>query len=206
MQVSERKRRGNPALRAMAAKPPDISEYLRSQGFGPRELATLEVADSATIAGQLAFELNLPSSIAAKKQSGMLIRTGGTLASDLAWTQLSGSSSSPARPWLEASVVKVQIEERPPPGEKVRRLLENGEENAARELRLQVLWTRQLAEELVAIGAPTIDGCLDPDRAYELLPGKTRSSTLKRYVTMYKRWRLWLQEAKRVDAREGRRT
>ena len=52
----------------------------------------------------------------------------------------------------------------------------------------------QLAEELVAIGA-TIDDCLDP----ELLPGKTRSSTLKRYVTMYKRWRLWLQEAKRVD-------
>ena len=47
MQVSERKRRGNPALRAMAAKPPDISEYLRSQGFGPRALATLEVADSA---------------------------------------------------------------------------------------------------------------------------------------------------------------
>ena len=91
--------------------------------------------------------------------------------------------------------MKVQIEERPPPGEKVRRLLKDGEENAARELRLQVLW-------LVAIGAPvvkTIDGCLDPDRAYELLPGKTRSSTLKRYVTMYKRWRLWLQEAKRVD-------
>ena len=59
-----------------------------------------------------------------------------------------------------------------------------------------------LAEELVAIGAPvvkTIDDCLDPERAYELLPGKTRSSTLKRYVTMYKRLRLWLQEAKRVD-------
>ena len=108
----------------------------------------------------------------------MLIRMGGTLASDLAWTQLSGSSSSLARPWLEASIVKVQIEERPPPREKVRRLLKDGEENAARELRLQVLWTRQLAEELVAIGAPvvkTIDGCLDPDRAYELLPGKTRS-------------------------------
>ena len=43
-----------------------------------------------------------------------------------------------------------------------------------------------------------IDDCLDPERAYELLPGKTRSSTLKRYVTMYKRWRLWLQEAKCV--------
>ena len=50
------------------------------------------------------------------------------------------------------------------------------------------------------MGAPvvkTIDDCLDPERAYELLPGKTRSSTLKR--NMYKRRRLWLQEAKRVD-------
>ena len=67
----------------MAAKPPDISEYLRSQGFGPRELATLEVADSAAIAGQLAFELNIPHSeelakaveslvAAAKKEDGML--------------------------------------------------------------------------------------------------------------------------------------
>ena len=62
MQVSERKRRGNPALRAMAAKPPDISKYLQTQGFGARELATLEVADSAVIAGQLALELNIPRS------------------------------------------------------------------------------------------------------------------------------------------------
>ena len=45
----------------------------------------------------------------------------------------------------------------------------------------------------------TIDDCLGPERAYELLPGKTRSSTLKSYVTMHKRWRLWLQEAKSVD-------
>ena len=93
----------------MAAKPPDISEYLRSQGFGLRELATLEVADSAAIAGQLAF--NIPHSeelakaveslvAAAKKEDGMLQRTGGVLASDLAWTQLAGSASAPARPWL----------------------------------------------------------------------------------------------------------
>ena len=53
MQVSERKRRGNPALRAMAAKPPEISEHLRTQGFGARELATLEVADSAVIDSSL---------------------------------------------------------------------------------------------------------------------------------------------------------
>ena len=102
--------------------------------------------------------------IAAKKESSVLIRTGRTLASDLAWTQLAGSSSSPARPWLETGVARVQIEERPPPGEKVRKLLVNGEEKAARELRLQVLWTRQLAEELVAIGAPVVKSIVSGPR------------------------------------------
>ena len=126
MQVSERKRRGNPALRAMAAKPPDISEYLQTQGFGPRELATLELADSAVVAGQLAFELNIPHSeelakavenliTAAKKEDGMLQRTRGVLASDLAWTQLSGSAGAPARPWLVAQPALSQEEDRPPP-------------------------------------------------------------------------------------------
>ncbi|CAE7506608.1 unnamed protein product, partial [Symbiodinium pilosum] len=132
----------------MVAKPPDISEYLRTQGFGARELATLEVADSAVIAGQLAFELNIPHSeelaraveglvTAAKKEDGMLKKTEAVLASDLAWTQLAVSTGAPARP---------------PPGEKIRKLLANGEERAARELRLQVLWTRQLGEELAAMG------------------------------------------------------
>ena len=122
MQVSERKRRGNPALQAMAAKPPDISEYLRSQGFGPRELATLEVADRAAIAGQLAFELNIPHSeelakvveslvAAALKEDGMLQRTGGVLASDLAWTLLAGSASAPARPWLVSQPALSQEED-----------------------------------------------------------------------------------------------
>ena len=134
MQVSERKRRGNPALRAMAAQPPDISEYLRTQGFGARELATLEVADSAVIAGQLAFELNIPHSeelaraveslvTAAKKEDGMLQRTGGVLASDLAWTQLAGSASTPARPWLATQPALSQEEDRPPPHKKIRKLL-----------------------------------------------------------------------------------
>ena len=197
MLVSERKRRGNPALGAMAAQLPDMAEYLRTQGFGSREMATLEVADSAAIAGQLCFE-NIPRSeelakvvegliTAAKNEDSMLLRTGGVLASDLAWTQLASSSSSPARPWLDTKVAVIQLEDRPPPGERIKKLLESGEERAARELRLQVLWTRQLGEELAAIGAPvvkTIDDCLDPKRAYELLP-------------MYRRWRLWLQEAKR---------
>ena len=96
-------------------------------------------------------------------------------------------AGTPARPWLVVQPVHSQDEDRPPPGEKIRKLLASGDGRAARELRLQVLWTRQLGEELVSMGAlvvKTIDDCLDPERAYELLPGRTRSSTLKRYVTM----------------------
>ncbi|CAE7767604.1 unnamed protein product, partial [Symbiodinium microadriaticum] len=39
-------------------------------------------------------------------------------------------------------------------------------------------------------------GSLDPDRAALLLVGKTRASTLKRYLSYYRQWRLWLAEAK----------
>ena len=85
MLVSERKRRENPALRAMAARP---------------------------VEGLIA---------AAKKEDGVLLRTGRILASYLAWTQLAGSSSAPARPWLDTRLALVQVEERPPP----RRRLEN---------------------------------------------------------------------------------
>ena len=46
----------------MADQLPDVSGFLRTQGFGRREIATLEVADSWAIAGQIAFELSLPRS------------------------------------------------------------------------------------------------------------------------------------------------
>ena len=42
----------------------------------------------------------------------------------------------------------------------------------------------------------TLRGSLDPDRAALLLVGKTRASTLKRYLSYYRQWRLWLAEAK----------
>ena len=106
------------------------------------------------------------------------------LAGDLAWVPLASSSRVPLRPWLDDKNEDKAAEDRPPSGEKVKKLLASGEEGAARELKLQVLWTRHLANELDAIGAPVVKSigeCLDPDRAYEMLPGKTRSSTLKRY-------------------------
>ena len=114
-------------------------------------------------------------------------------ASQLTWERL----SPPVRERKLAPVE--QPEWKPPPGERNRKLLDEGCISLAREERLQELWVTRLKLELRDIGAPVLaklQGSLDPDRAANLLVGRTRSSTLKRYLTYYKQWRLWLGEAK----------
>ena len=84
----------------------------------------------------------------------------------------------------------------PPKGERQKRLLDEGSLAQAREERLQDLWASKLREELVESKAPVIHklaGSLGPERAVLLLGGKTRASTLKRYVTIYGRGRIWLR-------------
>ena len=85
-------------------------------------------------------------------------------------------------------------------GLRVRRsLITDGCIVAAREERLLDIWCRRLQEELLAIDAPVLaalKGSLDPDRAAQLLVGRTRATTLKRYLSYYRQWRLWLAEAK----------
>ena len=177
---------------------------LTEQGMGTLELATQGLEDSEAIAKQIAVELGLPCPgylaeavldwiQEAKKQSKLLLRSGGALAGDLEWRQISppvekGKASGP-----------MEQEWQPPPGERNRKLLEDGFISQAREERLQELWVLKLKTELKEIDAPVLgklQGSLDPDRAANLLVGRTRSSTLKRYLTYYKHWRLWLGEAK----------
>ena len=171
---------------------------LTEQGMGTLELATQDIAK------QIAVELGLPcpSYLAeavldwiqeAKKQSNLYHRAGGALAGDLEWRLISptikrGEASRP-----------MEQEWQPPPGERNKKLLEDGFISQAREERLQELWVLKLKTELKEIDAPVLgklQGSLDPDRAANLLVGRTRSSTLKRYLTYYKHWRLWLGEAK----------
>ena len=106
------------------------------------------------------------------------------------------------RPAIEGIDDPDDSEPPPPKGERQKRLLDEGSLAQAREERLQDLWASKLREELVESKAPVIDklaGSLDPERAVLLLGGKTRASTLKRYVTIYDRWRIWLRGAKARD-------
>ena len=66
------------------------------------------MADSGAIASQIAFELNIPHSeelakavvemiSTAKEEESLLLRTGGVLANDLAWTHLASFDSEALR-------------------------------------------------------------------------------------------------------------
>ena len=96
-------------------------------GLWPRELATLDIDDSAAIAKQLAFELNITSSTEledaivewiqdSRGPAKMAMRLEGVLASDIEWERLAvrrrfGPETVPEKP--------------PPPGDRVRKLLQS---------------------------------------------------------------------------------
>ena len=178
--------------------------HLQSQGMGTLELAVQDVDDSGQIAKQICDELGVPCPsyleetvrdwvLGARSGARLQQRVSGANASQLIWERL----SPPVREKKLAPVE--QPEWKPPPGERNRKLLDEGCISHAREERLQELWVTRLKLELKDIGAPVLaklQGSLDPDRAANLLVGRTRSSTLKRYLTYYKQWRLWLGEAK----------
>ena len=181
--------------------------YLVDQGFGPLELASLDLDDSPAMARQLATELNLPFGDwlvdalycwlqEAREEAKIYKRVHGYHSGDLAWMSLMPPVELP-----DAKGVGPAFATEPPPplGERNRRLIEDGCIVQAREERLLDVWCRKLRDELLLINAPvlaSLQGSLDPDRAALLLTGSTRASTLKRYLSYYRQWRLWLVEAK----------
>ena len=92
-------------------------------------------------------------------------------------------------------VIRDEVQAKPPPGERRRKLLtESGELQAGNDRLLEV-WAGHIHEILKECRAPVLvqlEGSLDPKRAATLLAGSTPATTFKRYLTIYKRWRLWL--------------
>ena len=179
------------------------------EGFGPLELASLDLDESPAMARQLATELNLPfrdwlvdalycwlQEACEEAKAKIYKRAHGYHSVDLAWMSLMPPVELPD---AKGSGPAFATEPPPPLGERNRKLIEDGCIVQAREERLLDIWCRKLRDELLLINAPvlaSLQGSLDPDRAALLLTGSTRASTLKRYLGYYRQWRLWLGEAK----------
>ena len=177
--------------------------YLESQGIGPLELATMSLGDTTATAKQPAFEMNIPYGgyldeavdtwlQGAREERDLLQRARGVYGSDLEWRLLQSASSS-------ATSTEVLIP-KPDPGERPIRMRGPVMESTDREQRLQHIWCNRLREELDGCKAPvlaTLESSLDSNRAIAMLAGRKRVTTLKRYVTVFQQWRLWLLEARR---------
>ena len=158
-------------------------------------------------ARQLASELNLPMRNTlvsfvenlvqdSKEPAKLAARADGQLASYVEWINSWG---------VPEAATEIVSEWVPPVGAKKLRpgkTIAPEEEREARQHRLLEIWTEQLLEELRYMDAPVLkklESCLDRIAAERMLPGKTRATTVKRYVSYYRQWRQWLQEAKCVS-------
>eukprot|EP00435_Cladocopium_sp_Y103_P046847 s436_g13.t1 len=71
---------------------------------------------------------------------------------------------------------------------------EQVEAKSQHESALKDKWSRELYKELLKIQAPVLNGmefCTNQARIHVAIAGKTRASTLKRYVKAWKDWQLW---------------
>ena len=182
--------------------------YLLDQGFGIPELASLDLDEVPAMARQLAEELAIPMGdwleealycwLQEAQEAKLYRRVRGYLSDDLTWMTLMPPLVLPTKEGAGRGP-RYAPELPPPQGERNRKLIADGCIVAAREERLLDIWCRRLQEELLAVDAPvlaSLKGSLDPDRAAQLLVGRTRATALKRYLSYYWEWRLWLAEAK----------
>ena len=111
--------------------------HLQSQGMGTLELAVQDEDDSGQIAKQICDELGVPcpSYLVETVRDGVVQqRASGAHASQLTWERI----SPPLR--TKELVPVEQPEWKPPPGERNRKLLDEGCISLAREERLQELY------------------------------------------------------------------
>ena len=71
------------------------------------------------------------------------------------------------------------------------------------ETSLKDRWSKELYKELIKVDAPVLQGmqfCVGQERLHVAIAGKTRSSTLKRYLKAWRDWQTWKDNTWSADA------
>ena len=177
-----------------------------------KKLAVFEATDAGDIAAQLCtavglvYESRYGSLVAswirqAKEDEPVRKRLRGEHTMDPLHLQrweleraVRGLSSGSGRrqPSLDDGWMPRPLSSRPRDGEQARARQQQEDE-------MRDKWAVELYNEMKAIAAPAVtelEICVDRNRLPAALAGKTRASTLRRYVKTWRDWRNWLEGAK----------
>ena len=192
----------------------EIWKILKTFGFNERKLSLSKDSDAELIAEQVCAHSGCicePSHVQAVKD---LINTfqmnepvqkrlrgdhvlDPLQAIDVSMNVSSGSAGS-SRPSEAVVRVAVRKSQPRPLGIKHRSEVDQSEARERREQVQREKWARELYLELCRMNSPilaNIEHCIGPDRIHLAIAGKTRTSTLKRYVKCWQDWQRWKDSA-----------
>eukprot|EP00434_Breviolum_minutum_P043184 symbB.v1.2.038481.t1/scaffold6004.1/size21842/3 len=187
-----------------------IWEALKSFGFNERKLALSNISDAEIIAEQVCAHFGCICESEYVKSVHDLIHMcqskepvrkrlrGDHLLDPLLLGGSTASSSTGAdegsRPFVPVSRVAESRQQSRPLGIKHRPILDQTDARDKREQSQREKWARILYLELCRAKSPTlnsIEHCVGADRIHLAVAGKTRTSTLKRYVKCWQDWQHW---------------
>ena len=186
-----------------------IWSILRSFGFNERKLALSDHADAELIAEQVCGHVGcicendhvesvrmLIQSCQSKEPIRKRLRGDHHLDPLLVDENVPASSNSverPIIPWRSTGATGSKQSLRPL-GIRHRPIADQSDARERREQVQRDKWARELYIELCRIKSPmlsSIEHCVGQDRIHLAIAGKTRTSTLKRYVKCWQDWQHW---------------
>ena len=187
----------------------DIWKILQSFGFNERKLALSELKDAELIAEQICAHLGCICEFSWVQHVRDLINNCQNrepiqkrLRGDhhLDPLLLSGGVSEKTsadlgrRPFVSMASSSGEKKQTRPLGIKHRPITDQSDARVKREQQQRDKWAKELYIELRSVHSPalsSIEHCVGPERIHLAIAGKTRTSTLKRYVKCWQDWQRW---------------
>eukprot|EP00435_Cladocopium_sp_Y103_P074536 s47_g49.t1 len=184
-------------------------EVLVKNGLDSKKLAVFDVSEAALIASQICDQLGViceswheevvlgwVQSFSSAEPFQKRLR-GDHLQDPLVVGSLSQQQFSRGSASSGSGLVRTTVDMDllwTPLSVKQRSRLEQTEAKREHENALRDRWSKELYKELLKIQAPILHGmgiCVNQSRVHVAIAGKTRTSTLKRYIKAWRDWQTW---------------
>lgn len=190
--------------------PADIWKILQTFGFTERKLALSDLDDARLIAQQvcehfgcicenqhvqsvweLIHDCQMSEPIRKRLRGDHRVDEFQTSDQHMSLSSSSAVAAASSSTSLRGASVKESVR---PLGIKHRDTDDQGDARQQRDLKQRDRWSKELYKELVKVKSVALTGmefCVGADRLHLALAGKTRTSTLRRYVKVWQEWQIW---------------